>query len=738
MLQKLACCGCGGKVFVPQAKPQETWTTCIQPRPEDDTSASGLQVVEEYDAEVLSYVGRAAAEALRSRHPQYREVCWNVTYGRVVGAIAQTPPGDYWKDAQIQEDLETSHSDHFPEKMGEIISRATRWVDFTSLGAPDGKFLSSLAKALKRLSDSGKRVTVRFLTGNIIGMPTDNRKLCEQLTKYPGHELPDDTSIRLWVGAWRKGLSWNHAKIIAVDGKYLFTGGHNVWDPHYLQKNPVRDLSMEAEGQVAEDGHVFANSMWEYIITTSKQEREVKNEPGWLPRVPKGRVGVCSFPPQTGEYPPLYEPASQPMPLPDAVAAGNLPMITMGRYGTLHPSNAAANPSDSAIVAMLKSARKCIKMSLQDLGPLAVPPPMGPMAIPGCIWPKDYLRELACAIYERGVDVHICLSSPCSIPADLNMTEANYGNGWTCEDVATEIVKEIQKNFPDADEQILTGLVGINLRCAYTRGSCGKCDWEDKRKTGNHAKFFIVDDLAYYVGSQNLYIANLAEWGVVVDSKKQTLKVLEEYWKKLWRASYEDVPVEARDMNIDRVLAGRELDRNPKDVAEYTEEELEAALLAQKANKMAGSMNTLTVWVKRASNIRDADHGPFSGTSDAYVNLRVVDGRGRDVAVPRQSRVIPDAGKNPHWNEQFDFEGLEKPGSYTLKLTVLDKDSLFGLGGEIADWLVAEDRLGSATVDLGILKKTHNFQDMELVIDDGWFVDSKISIGLNTRGGWGN
>ena len=32
-------------------------------------------------------------------------------------------------------------------------------------------------------------------------------------------DIPEDANIRLWVGAWRAGSSWNHAKIIAVDGK---------------------------------------------------------------------------------------------------------------------------------------------------------------------------------------------------------------------------------------------------------------------------------------------------------------------------------------------------------------------------------------------------------------------------------------------------------------------------------------------------------------------------------------
>jgi hypothetical protein len=40
---------------------------------------------------------------------------------------------------------------------------------------------------------------------------------------------------------------------------------------------------------------------------------------------------------------------------------------------------------------------------------------------------------------ERNVDVEITLSNPGSIPEDSKATEACYGNGWTCVDVASEI-----------------------------------------------------------------------------------------------------------------------------------------------------------------------------------------------------------------------------------------------------------------------------------------------------------
>jgi phosphatidylserine/phosphatidylglycerophosphate/cardiolipin synthase-like enzyme len=94
--------------------------------------------------------------------------------------------------------------------------------------------------------------------GNIIGVPVNCNLVIKELTK----DLPEDASskLKLWVGSWRKGVSWNHAKIIAVDGKYLWTGGHNFCDSHYLKTNPVCDLGLELEGGVANDAHRYVRN----------------------------------------------------------------------------------------------------------------------------------------------------------------------------------------------------------------------------------------------------------------------------------------------------------------------------------------------------------------------------------------------------------------------------------------------------------------------------------------------
>jgi len=361
----------------------------------------------------------------------------------------------------------------------------------------------------------------------------------------------------LWVGAWRKNVSWNHAKIIAVDGRLLHTGGHNLWDRHYLRKQPVSDVSMELTGRIATDGHLFANAQWEFIEDnqTGIVGAVVDKMPDNAPTILQVRVTVSNWPEDTTDtFPPEFEKDYIPH---VEKQDRDIPMISMGRYGALLRR---ARPSDDAFIAMIDASQHIIRLALQDLGPICLPKVPGPMPVPGCGWPKDYLEALGRAIWEREVDVEIILSNPDSQPDGLGCTEANYGNGWTCRDVSSEIIKTIETQFGTQDPDILRERVGDNLRVCYLRQKLGT-KWADGMTLGYHAKHFIIDDIAFYMGSQNLYLADLAEWGVLVDDAETTKLCMQQYWNPIWADSYnEDEP----DCDPDDVMDGLKIDRNPE------------------------------------------------------------------------------------------------------------------------------------------------------------------------------
>ena len=70
------------------------------------------------------------------------------------------------------------------------------------------------------------------------------------------------------------------------------------------------------------------------------------------------------------------------------------------------------------------------------------------------------------------------------------------------------------------------------------------------------AKHFIIDDICAYIGSQNLYICDLAEWGVVIDDAKTVVDFKSQYWEPMWKVSYT-----IDDCEVGKVMDGLNIDR---------------------------------------------------------------------------------------------------------------------------------------------------------------------------------
>ncbi|GKY95119.1 hypothetical protein MPSEU_000475800 [Mayamaea pseudoterrestris] len=518
----------------------------------DDIASSGDEC-EDRSANRLSHIGTAAYETLRKHHNRHHHQLWNVTMGEFM-SLDQTPRNGW----EFTKDPEAGHDDWFPTKMADLLKRTEYWADVMSLGPPDGLFMTKFNDALKVVAakELNRTIVVRMMFANIIGMPVNCNKVIKRLTQG----VPKDGCLQLWVGAWRRGVSWNHAKIIAVDGLYLHTGGHNMWDQHYLQKNPVHDLSLELQGRVAHDGHLFANEQWKFIevIQSTRCGQCVDKLPDYLPILARTRVTVSEFPRNVAdEFPPPY---SKAVGIPTRPPLNNaVPIITLGRYGTLI---SRSRPSDDAFYAMFESAQSSIRLAIQDLGPVCIPNTKLPLI--GCVWPKKTLTLLGMAMYERDVDVYIALSNPGSIPGGLKVFEACYGNGWSCVDVAAEIVKSIHKLHPEAKLDDLRRVVAHRLRISFVRQKRGvrPTFYDNGGTIGMHAKHFIIDDVCSYIGSQNLYICDLAEWGVIIDDEEVTLRIMREYWEPLWRASYSPT-----DCAVQAVMKGLDVNRDGSDKA---------------------------------------------------------------------------------------------------------------------------------------------------------------------------
>lgn len=189
--------------------------------------------------------------------------------------------------------------------------------------------------------------------------------------------------------------------------------------------SPVNDLSLEMEGGVAKDGHLYANAQWGYIVkkqSTAWGRFVDKNIPDTLDVPRRARVTVSEFPTSTtAEFPPFYRAKKKPERMlrgPGAAIDGEfVPVITMGRYGVILKKH---RPSDAAIVALIDSAQTIIRFAIQDIGPVCVPGTK--LSLPGCVWPEEYLN---------GKPIDQFAFAPHAVADDLTDTvcRASYSNG---------------------------------------------------------------------------------------------------------------------------------------------------------------------------------------------------------------------------------------------------------------------------------------------------------------------
>jgi phosphatidylserine/phosphatidylglycerophosphate/cardiolipin synthase-like enzyme len=500
--------------------------------------------------EHFSAVGQAALAAL-DRYPGSRYVTWNYSADAVFdeGWILQTPEPFHWgqpadsfegdvgcDDAGCDPDFElrycldqgdcvdggrcqpvaasvvapgeeplsmcVDHSAALWDGLYETLVMTTDYADVASLTAPDGRFEAALRNALSYLHNSGSQARIRVLFGNIPGVGLDPWDVVDGLAR----DLPDDTPLMLHVATFHDDYySWNHAKIVAADGVSLLQGGHNMWHHHYLTTAPIHDLSMRVDGAVAGDAQRFLDRQWEYACEDHWVD-------GWTERAtfPDG-VDDCP-PPWSGEAQIPYE--------------GGPRVISTARLGTL-----GEDPADEALLAMIRAAEHSVYLSLQDVGPIRL---LGDWSLSD--WPQDFFAAVAHALVH-GVSVSMVLSSPDSVPGGLSAYEGGYHNGWTTAEVAQALEAWFEENpGVAAADQDVHQLICEGLGLAWLRFSEDD-SWAEGIGVGNHSKMFIVDEQAFYIGSQNLYPADLQEFGLIVDDPSLTAELLSAYWEPLWEHS---------------------------------------------------------------------------------------------------------------------------------------------------------------------------------------------------------
>lgn len=206
----------------------------------------------------------------------------------------------------------TERQAEFERAIVEIIQKARYRCDIASLNSPDpdwGKaILGAIDTCLTNAVKSKQPVQFRFLLGQTPTTPTgepnnliDFKAAIIRLVRVRSSEWAVKPEI--WVGRFFElqagvlqslskevlpsifvpdndtKMTWNHAKIIAVDGSEALVGGHNLNMDLFRSYPPVHDVSVVVHGSAAYGSQLFLNEMWESDSTLlTKEALDISSE----------------------------------------------------------------------------------------------------------------------------------------------------------------------------------------------------------------------------------------------------------------------------------------------------------------------------------------------------------------------------------------------------------------------------------------------------------------------------
>ncbi|MEU3725499.1 phospholipase [Streptomyces sp. NPDC031705] len=457
-------------------------------------------------------------QTLRQVSPGLEGSVWERTAGNRLGSSApggsdwllQTP--GCWGDPAC---TERPGSRRLLDKTRQDIAGARESVDISTLAPfPNGGFQDAIVAGLKEAVQKGNRLQVRILVGaapiyhaNVI--PSSYRD--EMVAKLG----PAAANVTLNVASMttsKTGFSWNHSKLVVVDGGSVITGGINSWKDDYLDTaHPVNDVDLALSGPAAGSAGRYLDTLWDWTCRNKSSWSSVwfasSNGAGCLPTLPRPAA-----PAGGGDVPALAvgglgvgirqsDPASAFRPV--------LPTAPDTKCGIgVHDNTNAdrdydtVNPEESALRALVASAKSHVEISQQDLNATCPPLPRYDVR----------LYDTLAAKLLAGVKVRIVVSDP-----------ANRGavgsDGYSQIKSLSEVSDALRGRLTvlAGDEGKAKAAMCQSLQLATFRAS-DRAAWADGKPYAQHHKLVSVDDAAFYIGSKNLYPSWLQDFGYVVES----------------------------------------------------------------------------------------------------------------------------------------------------------------------------------------------------------------------------
>ncbi|MFJ9846397.1 phospholipase D-like domain-containing protein [Kitasatospora sp. NPDC101155] len=486
----------------------------------------------------------AVEQTLRQVSPGLEGTVWQRTAGNRLDAPSGDPGGwllqtpGCWGDPSCTERTGTRR---LLDKMRENISRATRTVDISTLAPfPDGAFQDAIVAGLKASVAAGNTPHVRILAGaaplyNITALPSKYR---DDLTAKLGDAAGSVTVEVASMTTAKTAFSWNHSKLLVVDGQSVIAGGINNWKADYLDTaHPVTDVDLALTGPAAASAGAYLDTLWDWTCrntgTFSAAWFASTNGAACTPDLEQRLNPPTDQVPATGDLPVIAvgglgigisgaDPASayRPDPVPSAADTKCGPI---GLHDNTNGDRdySTVNPEESALRALIASANSRIDISQQDV--TGTCPPM----------PRYDVRlfDLLAAKLADGVKVRIVVSDPGNRGA---VGSGGYSQIKSLNEISDTLSARLTARLGDP-AQARTAMCR-NLQLAPFRAA-PTSTWADGHPYALHHKLVSVDGSAFFIGSKNLYPAWLQDFGYLVENRAAATQLNDQLLAPQWQYS---------------------------------------------------------------------------------------------------------------------------------------------------------------------------------------------------------
>lgn len=477
-------------------------------------------------------------QTLRQVSPGLEGSVWERTAGNRLGSsepagadwLLQTP--GCWGDDTC---ADRPGSRRLLEKMRQDIAGARQTVDISTLAPfPYGGYQDAIVDGLRESTRKGNRLKVRILVGaaplyHSTVIPSSYR---DELLARLGPAAAGSITLNVASMTTSKtAFSWNHSKLVVVDGSSVITGGINSWKDDYLDTtHPVNDVDLALSGPAAGSAGRYLDSLWDWTCRNKTSWSAVwfAASPGAdcmpsLPR-PESQQGVGNVPALAvgglGVGIRQYDPASSFRPV--LPTAGDTKCgIGLHDYTNADRDYDTVNPEESALRALVSSASSHIEISQQDVHATCPPLPRYDVR----------LYDALAAKLVSGVKVRIVVSDPAN--------RGTIGSGGYSQIKSLSEVSDALRGRVAA----LTGdgarartAMCENLQLATFRAS-ERPTWADGKPYAQHHKLVSVDGAAFYIGSKNLYPSWLQDFGYVIESPAAAAQLKNDLLDPQWRYS---------------------------------------------------------------------------------------------------------------------------------------------------------------------------------------------------------